>query len=372
MDTTIEEPLLPPASPPDRVRNSSHSLDDNVLHQIRTLLINAGVTATMINLPDDIENGPQDGTPRLTPQLTPQLTPPLTPPLTLDSSMAGSGDADADIEKGTNSKMTSTNAKENNTDATKSKRTRDMWKQNWIRRQLSSLAKLKNSEIADRAEEYPLHEDICNMFFLSKNWSVPFWYSLLTVLWKLTLFSIMIYWIYRPGGWRDCQIEEHKEHGTIPLVKATQFLLIPVAIGITEELLISMDILSKVRWKKLDDYPQATRAKFFIANTLRGIDGLIWLFIIGSLMFYAVDILGMFLNFAALQFLQSVDNTAFDMAKGGYLMKSLENVATKVSTVTLPSQRTTWREYVDTVILFSLLILLIIMWAVVNFYDKDV
>eukprot|EP01083_Nonionella_stella_P230600 814976_1 len=137
-----------------------------------------------------------------------------------------------------------------------------------------------------------------------------------------------------------------------------------------QELLISMTVLGKVGWTKLPNHPQATQVKFWITNTLRGIDGLIWLFIITSLMIYAYDILSMFLNFAALQFLQSIDNAAYEMAKQGYLSSTFEKVTMDVANAKMKALRDTWRDYTDSIILAVLFVLVVLAWAVVHFYDN--
>jgi len=64
----------------------------------------------------------------------------------------------------------------------------------------------------------------------------------------------------------------------------------------------------------------------------------------------------MFLDFAAIQFPECVDNSSYDMAKGGCLTDSLEETAKQVSETTLPTCRYTWRDYLDTIILISVFI----------------
>ena len=88
--------------------------------------------------------------------------------------------------------------------------------------------------------------------------------------------------------------------------------------------MLSMDVLGKQGWSSLilDRHPQATPLKFRAADGLRMLNGVMWLLIITTLMMYRVNVLNMFLNFAALQFLQDVDDVAYKMAKNGYLTGS--------------------------------------------------
>lgn len=204
------------------------------------------------------------------------------------------------------------------------------------------------------------------MFFISKNWSVPFFYAILTMLNKLLLMVMVIYWLAKEGGWVD---EQKAKGDALFVVEATQLMLIPVAIGITEELMITCDVLSEYRWRKMDDHPQATKLKYIIANTLRLVDGLTWLFIISTLTFHSVDVLNMYLNFAALQFLQCVDNAAYEMGQKGYFTAAVANVTKDISNISLPSKRGTWQEYLDTFVLLVVFSLLILYWSLKNFLD---
>ena len=65
-----------------------------------------------------------------------------------------------------------------------------------------------------------------------------------------------------------------EKNPTLPIVQVTQFLLIPVAIGITYELMITMDVLSKIGWVKLENRPQATFNKYLIASMCGFLDRL--------------------------------------------------------------------------------------------------
>jgi len=340
----LDEPILPSSqTSPASDANASQSqagdglqavLDGDALNQIRSILISAGVTATMIDLPVGSAE-----------TVTTTMIDLPVPVGSAEKLTVSVQEEDTDIETGTG----------------------NMRKSGWLKKKMNNMAQARNMSSLDCSTEYPIAEDIYNLFFLSKNWTFPFWWAIAFISQKLILFGIVAYYIYRPGdGFRDQQ-KGRTDWPAKPIVQATQFLLIPVAIFITEELIITMNVLSVLGWAKLENHPQATRLKFFIANALRALDGMTWLFIIASLMLYAVDILELFLNFAALQFLQSVDNAAYDMAKGGYLFWGCELMATNVSMTTLPTKRGSWREYIDTIMLITIILVLVMFWAVINF-----
>ena len=113
--------------------------------------------------------------------------------------------------------------------------------------------------------------------------------------------------------------------------------------------------------------PHATSGKYHAANMMRLIDGLSFLFINTTLLLQATGILGMFLNFAALQFLQTIDNIALQLAADGYLSDKLEDVADSVGVMKLPRNDNECLQVLDSIFLFITFLLLVIAWALVAF-----
>ena len=77
--------------------------------------------------------------------------------------------------------------------------------------------------------------------------------------------------------------------------------------------------VANVRYDRavLDISPDATEWKFTLAFLLRFVDGLYSLIINFVLLLISDEVLSLFLNFAALAFLQSIDDVAFRLAKEG-------------------------------------------------------
>ena len=69
--------------------------------------------------------------------------------------------------------------------------------------------------------------------------------------------------------------------------------------------------------------PYATPSKFALSFLLRFADGLYSLILNFILLLITDEVLNLFLNFAALGFLQSIDDVAFSVVANGYLGKSL-------------------------------------------------
>lgn len=150
------------------------------------------------------------------------------------------------------------------------------------------------------------------------------------VLLKLILFSFLALDLYEQSGGEF----DEKE----PLIRATQFFLIPVAIAMQEDLIHCYTRISNIRYDPaiLETSPSATEAKFALSFLLRFIDGLYSLMINFVLLLITDEVLSLFLNFAALGFLQSIDDVAFHLAANGYLGDRLEDICTLVKNNSLP------------------------------------
>jgi len=206
-----------------------------------------------------------------------------------------------------------------------------------------------------------LEEDVYNMFFLAQTGSQAYWFSLFVWMLKLGLIYIIAYDLYTTY--------EFPPADNPTIIRVTQLLLLPVNVAVQEELVVTFFIYSNLKWDKviLEVSPHATSGKYHAANMMRLIDGLSFLFINTTLLLQATGILGMFLNFAALQFLQTIDNIALQLAADGYLSDKLEDVADSVGVMKLPRNDNECLQVLDSIFLFITFLLLVIAWALVAF-----
>lgn len=150
------------------------------------------------------------------------------------------------------------------------------------------------------------------------------------VMLKLTLFTFLAIDLYEQSGGEF----DNKD----PLIRATQFFLIPVAIAMQEDLIYCYTRISNIRYDRaiMETSPSATEAKFALSFLLRFIDGLYSLLINFVLLLITNNVLSSFLNFAALGFLQKIDDVGFHLAANGYLGDNLEDICTLVTKSSLP------------------------------------
>ena len=210
-------------------------------------------------------------------------------------------------------------------------------------------------------EMHDIVDDVYNMFFLAEVGGQAFYYALIIFALKVGLFIVIIIDLFTNRSMPDFNSVDM-------LVQVTQFFLLPVAVAIEEELIATFFIYSNLKWSPiiLELNPCAFKWKYHLGNFFRLVDGLFFLFINTILMLQATDILSMFLNFAALMFLQQIDNIALHLARDGYLTETLEGVANDVFLMKLPRNHNRKLQMLDSLMLFSTYLVLVVLWFLVR------
>lgn len=221
---------------------------------------------------------------------------------------------------------------------------------------LGDLLGLGDDEMAE------IEDDVYNMFFLADTCSQPYWFAFGVWILKLALIIIIAIDLYTTG--------EFPKSADVPTpVKITQILLLPVNVMVQEELITTFFVYANCKWSKsiLELSPGASKTKFHLSNIMRFVDGLAFLFINTTLLFQATNVLGAFLNFAALQFLSSIDNVALHLARDGYLTESLEVVAGDVLLMKLPKNHSETLQVLDSVLIAITYVITLVAWVLYFF-----
>ena len=202
-----------------------------------------------------------------------------------------------------------------------------------------------------------LSDDVYSMFFLANLWSQGFWYAWFVFILKQFLILMIAVDLFTN--------KTFPSNDEVPvLVRTTQLFLMPVNFALQEELVMTFFIYGNLKWHVaiLELNPGAYKWKYHLGNLFRFLDGLTFLMINTTLLLQATDILGMFLNFAALQFLQSIDNVALGLAKDGYLSEPLEDVASKVELMKLPRNNNDRLQMLDSCLMLVTFVILVAAW----------
>lgn len=237
---------------------------------------------------------------------------------------------------------------------------------------LESFAESRNT--ADNAErgitrQFPrqlgreyvsISDDVYSVFFLCPIGRSAFFYSFYVFGLKMSLYTFLAIDVMKN--------QEVPDPGDVDrLVLVAQFLMLPVAVAMQEDLCNSFFVLSNLKYCRSvkNANPGATRFKFYMSTILRLLDGLYSLIVNFVVLITATQVLGLFLNFAALQFLQTLDDIAVTLAADGYLTEGLEAVAQRVKECELPKKdEHNWTRMLDSVFFGGTMLILLGVWCV--------
>jgi hypothetical protein len=217
---------------------------------------------------------------------------------------------------------------------------------------------LVGPDVFEPEEDLSIAGDVYNIFFFSEIGGHGFFFTMYIFALKLLLYSFLLVDTMR----KFYALEK------VPVdVRITQFLMLPVCVAMQEDLMSTFFTLSNVNYCSsiMVISKDATKTKFFIANILRGIDGLYSLSVNFAVLLIADAVLPLFLHFAAFIFVQHIDNLALDMAESGYLSRQLERVAYHVKRATLPRSHDEAFSALGAALFMSCLAILLIIWTMV-------
>ena len=225
-----------------------------------------------------------------------------------------------------------------------------------------------NTSATSEDEWHDLPEDVYNLGFVSEYWGEAFYYAFYICALKLSFFTFLIV-----QGIKVLRTAPKLNPTENSMLLAIQFLMLPVAIAIQDDLISTIFIVCNLKYdEKIEEkYPCATKFKFYLFNIFRGIDGFYSLAVNFVVLLTAQNILGVFLNFAALLFLTSIDNMALELACSGYLTDSMEDQAHNAKEARLPRNHNKLLRSMDSVLFFVTLIILIIVWCIYHFALDD-
>lgn len=122
------------------------------------------------------------------------------------------------------------------------------------------------------------------------------------------------------------------------IVQAVKFFLIPVAVSMQDDLVHVYASAANIRYDKkiLEISESAKKGKFVFSILLRFIDGIASLGVNFYVMLTTDNVKDVFLNFAALHFLQSIDDVFFVLVQKGFLGDTMEHMSNLCTQVALP------------------------------------
>lgn len=231
------------------------------------------------------------------------------------------------------------------------------------------VAALGFKEATYKEEQYDLSDDVYTMVFLAPVWSSAFFFAFSTFTLKMCLYMFLAVDIAAEG------LIEFDAKPESNLVRLAQFFILPVAVGIQDDLMNCFASIANIKYDEhiLLHAPGATSTKWSLSIFLRLLDGMASTGINFVLLLQAEDVLSLFLNFAALQFLQDIDNVGFALADKGYLTEHIEEIAKSAQELTLPKKQSSFMNKLDSAGFLVTYLIMLASWifVTVDNYDPD-
>jgi hypothetical protein len=209
--------------------------------------------------------------------------------------------------------------------------------------------------------EEALDEDVYAFILVAPVISAPFLYAFCVILIKFLIYGVLLF------GIADNSDELHTSE---PKVQAVKFLLIPVAVAMQEDLIHVYAYAANLKYdeKVLKVSPSATRAKLVLSMLLRVIDGMLSLSVNFLVMLQThASVRQVFLNFAALHFLQSIDDVFFLLLQKGFFGDAMEHLSSECTKVAFPRRKTDgFTKKFDTILFTLTLVALITIYGIVT------
>ena len=208
-------------------------------------------------------------------------------------------------------------------------------------RSQDSKKKFIHSEMLSYKQQgsYDLPEDVYSFITVAPICSAPFVFAIGVIFIKYIVYGTLLM------GLKYSEFSLTTDDYTGPGIGmdakisiAVKFFLIPVTVAMQEDLMAVYAGLANARYdpKVTDISDAATKPKFALAYLLQLIDGLLSLTVNFLKMFSTPDILDVFLNFAALHFLQDIDDVFYALVEKGFFGDDMEHMATVCKQISWP------------------------------------
>jgi len=212
---------------------------------------------------------------------------------------------------------------------------------------------------------YGLGEDVYAFITVAPVFSMPFVFACGVIGIKYIVYGALLYGVI---------VEDFEGFdGAEKAATAVKFFLIPVAVAMQEDLMAVYAGVANARYdsKVLEISEHATKFKFGLSYLLRLFDGLFSLTVNFSVMLKTDDVLGVFLNFAALHFLQDIDDVFYALVEKGFFGDGMEHMSTVCRQISWPRRTGSNRvskflTNLDTILFTTTLLICLVVYIVVT------
>lgn len=221
-----------------------------------------------------------------------------------------------------------------------------------------------NSDESSEDEREPLSDDVYAFLFVAPVFSKPFVFAAYTIMVKYVVFGILASGI-RLSDAGNIDVDN-------VMLQAVKFFLIPVAIAMQEDLINVYAGVANLMYDEevLNVSENATEKKLIFSYVARFFDGILSLGVNFAVMLVTNEILGVFLNFAALHFLQSIDDVFFALVVKGFFGDEMEHMSHICESISFPLRKSDSGcvKVLDSLLFFVTLSVCVAVYAAVFVY----
>mmetsp|Transcript_10106 Transcript_10106/g.18409 ORF Transcript_10106/g.18409 Transcript_10106/m.18409 type:complete len:683 (-) Transcript_10106:187-2235(-) len=189
-----------------------------------------------------------------------------------------------------------------------------------------------------------LSEDVFSFMYMSPIKSPAFVYGVLVFSFQVLVLALIMSDLLDISSENPTGIPP----GVSSPVTCAQFLALLIVVATQDDMITSLiGILDGYDAAILKIEPSALMWKFFVSNGCRLGGGLLYLTVSFFLIIQSTNILGLFLNLAALNFISTLDDVAFSIARNGFISDRLEKLAVIIADLPIPVARSVsnlWRR----------------------------
>mmetsp|Transcript_1498 Transcript_1498/g.2990 ORF Transcript_1498/g.2990 Transcript_1498/m.2990 type:complete len:644 (-) Transcript_1498:1480-3411(-) len=188
--------------------------------------------------------------------------------------------------------------------------------------------------IDDGKDKVALPQDIFSLFFVSPVCSVGFLYSLCCFALQMGIHFLILYNLLRdaPEG-NPLKVPLRVENDVV----AAQCFALLVSLVAQEDVITTLNnIPVGYNHDILNTFGSATRIRWVISDFMRLLEGILSIMVSFIFIVQSTEVLELFANFAAMQFVSMLDNIGFSLAHYGYITNGLVRVASDVKKIRFP------------------------------------
>lgn len=202
-------------------------------------------------------------------------------------------------------------------------------------------------------------ENAFSLIFITDSNHITFWISMFFVVFQISMLCLVLVDMIEPDNIENpLGVPKHVSS----VVRIAGFLSLFLSVAIYDDFTDAIDKLVRDPVAVGNESRHKTHFKYYLAFTLQLAVGLLFLIAIFILIVRSTDVLTMFLNYAALQFISNVDDIMFAISAKGYVGRVMKKECKKVADFQLPPPK---QRFIRRIVYYSVIIVLFIMYGIV-------